>query len=315
MKMKLLKYGIVLSVVSSCLLVGCAKPQETATTTPTPTPEATKAPTPTPTFGEPEVVEMPEGIEGTYYEKIAGRGVMEVKKVNAQEVDITVDWSSSAFESSHWDIHAIYDPKNNRLVYEDVVKTDFVSKEDNTNETHEDYNDGKGYFEVGKGQLTWYDEKVEGEPSVFLTEEARATEMGLANPWIETEDLQEAIQFSGVKLDPPVDAALPEQMNFWKYRAMEGTIEVLYESVNDELIVRKSNNTQEEDISGDYNNYSKTWDLTLKGLTLQCSGDGESINKALFSAGDYRYSINMNPGAEGRGLTADQVNSLVNGMQ
>ena len=143
--------------------------------------------------------------------------------------------------------------------------------------------------------------------------------IGTPNPWTETENLEEAEKGSGIRFSAPVEAALPKkdegEMHFWKYRWMPGTIEAMYESVNDEMIVRVSTEAQGDELAGVYQNYSQTWDETLKGLTVHCKGDGENISVATFDVDNMHYSITFDPETEERGLTADELNSLVNGMQ
>lgn len=141
----------------------------------------------------------------------------------------------------------------------------------------------------------------------------------VVNDWKETEDLQEAVDGSGVSFNPPVEQAVPEGMKFKNYRYRAGTIEVRYADEKDAdeiiLVIRKSNTDSGEELLGDFNSYSKTWDLTLKGVVLHCKGDGSTANNAWFDSGDRHYGFLCNPGKEGKGLTPDQLNSLINGMQ
>ena len=132
--------------------------------------------------------------------------------------------------------------------------------------------------------------------------------------WTDTEDLDEAISISGVSFDPPVDEALPAGTVFFGYRARTGMIEANYSDENT-LTIRKSATTGGNDLIGDYSNYSRTWTQNVKGLNVDCRGDGTTANAVTYSTGSGYYSISFNMGDEGNGLTADQINSLVNGMQ
>ena len=96
---------------------------------------------------------------------------------------------------------------------------------------------------------------------------------------------------------------------------MEGTIEALYENVNDEMRIRVSMDMAGEELAGDYTSYSQNWDESIQGITVRCKGDGETINNALFDAEDLHYAILYNAGDEGYGLTADELNAIVTGMQ
>ena len=57
------------------------------------------------------------------------------------------------------------------------------------------------------------------------------------------------------------------------------------------------------------------WQISLKGVTVTCKGDGETINAATFGSNGANYAITCNTAQEGKGLTPDQINSLLNGMQ
>ena len=136
----------------------------------------------------------------------------------------------------------------------------------------------------------------------------------LVSDWTDTPEIDTAISISGVDFTPPAAQALPSGTTFFGYRAKTGMIEADYSDENT-LTIRKSSTTGGTDLIGDYSNYSKSWDVTVKGLTVNCRGDGSTVNAATFgSAGNY-FSISYNMGQEGRGLTVDQLNSLINGMQ
>lgn len=132
------------------------------------------------------------------------------------------------------------------------------------------------------------------------------------NEWTETGDLSAAVAASGVSFHPPIPEALPEGLTLDAYRSRPGVIEARYGG--GALQIRKSNTLSGMDLSGDLSVYSQTWDLTLKGLAVHCRGNGSAANEATFTAGTDSYSIVFHPGQEGQGLTADQINSLVNGM-
>ena len=143
--------------------------------------------------------------------------------------------------------------------------------------------------------------------------------VGMENPWKETKDLEEAVKGSGIEFDPPEENPVPDAENpiaFFEYMYMDGVISVLYEGVDDEMIVRKSNVYEgKEALAGDYNTYSKIWEENYKGLNVTCEGNGKLISCAYFSSGDMHYSVTFDPGEEDRGLTADQLGSIIMSMQ
>ena len=139
--------------------------------------------------------------------------------------------------------------------------------------------------------------------------------IGLPNPWTETESLEEAIRISGIAFDPPVAEALPEGMELFFYRAMPGTIEADYSNGKDELTIRVSMDENGYYLAGDYNTYSHEWQENVKGLTVDCLGDGKNANVAVFSTGDLAFSLGSACGREGAGISEDTLKSLIMGMQ
>ena len=136
----------------------------------------------------------------------------------------------------------------------------------------------------------------------------------MVSDWTDTADLDTAVSISGVVFSAPVDEALPAGTIFFGYRARSGMIEADYSDENT-LTIRKSFTTGGNDLIGDYTNYSKSWTQNVKGLTVNCRGDGNTANAVTFDSAGAHYSISYNMGNEGNGLTADQINSLINGMQ
>lgn len=139
--------------------------------------------------------------------------------------------------------------------------------------------------------------------------------IGLPNPWTETESLEEAIRISGIAFDPPAAEALPEGMELFFYRAMPGTIEADYSNGEDELTIRASMDENGYCLAGDYNTYSHEWQENIKGLKIDCLGDGKNANVAVFGAGDLAFALCSACGKEGAGISADTLKSLVMGMQ
>jgi len=172
-------------------------------------------------------------------------------------------------------------------------------------------NAGTLTYSAAADSLTWNDGRNTSGTFVRSVAPVNVTPTPAVNEWVETSDLNAAVAASGVSFSPPVTEALPNGLSLTTYRSRPGIIEARYGS---SLIIRKSNTVGGSELSGDYNTYSRTWDITLKGLGVHCRGDGTTVNEATFSAGGNYYSLSCNPGREGSGLTPDQINSLVNGM-
>ncbi len=133
----------------------------------------------------------------------------------------------------------------------------------------------------------------------------------IANPWGDTQSLSVAVESSEVDFTPPPETALPDDVELTTYRYMEGMIEALYSQTENEMLIRKSYSHEGTGLSGDYTKYSKTWDETVEDICIHCSGDGESINLAYFDKENGHFSILYNAGNEGKGLSKDQLKTLV----
>ena len=142
----------------------------------------------------------------------------------------------------------------------------------------------------------------------------------MPNPWSDVASAEEAAQGAGLS-----SFAIPEGANLSlgpidnvAYRCMDGIAEAQIEFPAVTLTIRKGIAVDGDDISGDYNEYANTWDTTLKGLTVTCFGNREGeATKTIWSANGFDYSINALGlgGDDDFGLSADDLNSLINGMQ
>ena len=135
------------------------------------------------------------------------------------------------------------------------------------------------------------------------------------NDWTAAVDLDAAVSISGVSFSGPSGAALPDGTSSTpSYRAKTGTLEANYSDANS-LIIRKSTITSGNDLIGDYTNYSKSWPIQVGANTVNCRGDGTTVNAATCNLPSGYISISYNMGKEGSGLTSDQVIELVDGIQ
>ncbi len=138
----------------------------------------------------------------------------------------------------------------------------------------------------------------------------------VVNDWMTTPELDLAVSGSGIEFTPPVEAALPgTNMTLTFYRCREGIIEACYaDEARNGLLIRKSSTISGDELSGDYNSYSNNWDQTVKKWIVHCKGDGKTINNACFTANE-NWSILYNVGQEGKGMTSDQLNALIQAMK
>jgi len=287
---------ILLALLLLAGLAGCAKEEEGSSDTR-------------------QLIEVPEELQGSYHEEIAGRGMLELGADH-----ISIDWNTSAFERNHIDFPAGYDAESGNIVYENAVMSRYTYTSETEFTSSEIYNDGSGYFETDEDRLIWHDDKAEGyDVVIFVRNEETQGDMDMINPWVYTEDIEQAIAVSAVTFNPPIEEALPEGFSLVTYAGnINGIISAEYESEDRILMIRKSDLYDGQVLSGDYNIYSENWQQVLKGLAIDCYGDGETINLAYFGTDNMHYTVSCLPKAdfqEGNGLTADEMNSLIMGMQ
>jgi len=112
-----------------------------------------------------------DGLIGTWAEKVAGRGVIEISK-GAEEgkYDVHIQWSSSAFEQAIWDMTAAASGEN-AITYGDckqVIRT-YESETKFTDEVM--YENGTGAFSLNSdNELLWRDYVEDaGGGTVFIS--------------------------------------------------------------------------------------------------------------------------------------------------
>lgn len=114
----------------------------------------------------------------------------------------------------------------------------------------------------------------------------------LPSPIADYETLAEAAQAVGFEL------AAPDALNGSDRRDVSTIsnelLQVIYRKGEDETArVRKAHGT--EDISGDYNIYAETVTHEIAGMDVTLKGDGETYALAVWSDGEYAYSLSTQP--------------------
>ena len=66
----------------------------------------------------------------------------------------------------------------------------------------------------------------------------------------------------------------------------------------------------EEPISGDYNEYASVISQELRGRSVTLKGDGKLIFLAIWTEGDYSYSVSVS-----NGMTSAAILDLVNALK
>jgi len=260
-----------------------------------------------------------------------GRATVLIGDDGDKGMTASVTWSSSAAETSEWNMSGTFDPETMQFEYHDCIRTDYVYKEngDVDSET-EVYVNGHGFMTFKEGDpltLTWQDDQEDvAADMVFEYAEIpeEEAETGMANPWSDAGSLAAAAEGAGLDgfdICEGSEISLGEVKGD-SYRYMDGMAEVKVEFPAVEMTIRKGSakyaDVGEGDISGDYTEYAHKWTQNIKGLEVTCYGNNEGdATKTIWQSGDTCYSIVV-AGLGGEtdfGLSADDLNSLINGIQ
>lgn len=101
------------------------------------------------------------------------------------------------------------------------------------------------------------------------------------------EELSEAVHFDVVDIDI---SKLPFEVSKRIYESYWGEMaEITYMGENEQLVYRKA--VGDEDISGDYNTYTKEKNLIIDDKTITLKGNGKKYNLAIWTYGKFSYSL------------------------
>jgi hypothetical protein len=106
-----------------------------------------------------EVTEIPD-FSGSWLDSVSQRCNMEIISQNDVYYEITIDWSSSASESTHWSFEGEYDASQGGIVYQNGSCYELDSS-GGTVHTSEMYTNGEGLIYIKDGKLYW-DDKTQG---------------------------------------------------------------------------------------------------------------------------------------------------------
>ena len=132
----------------------------------------------------------------------------------------------------------------------------------------------------------------------------------MANPFVDCETMADAEKVAGFSMEMPesidgyadsriqaVENDMVQAMYFEKDADFDGDQATLF--------IRKKAG-EEEDISGDYNQYSQTVSAEIDGHNVTLKGDDNLINVALWTADGYTYSIDTD-----KAITQEQMAEII----
>ena len=112
-----------------------------------------------------------DDMVGTWAEKFAGRGNIEIQKAAEEgKYDIKIHWSASAYQMAYWEMTAEVTGNGAELRYENA-KHSLLTWESEDKMTEEvQYTDGKGTFDLlSTYEVVWNDEiDHAGDDTVFI---------------------------------------------------------------------------------------------------------------------------------------------------
>ncbi len=119
-------------------------------------------------------------------------------------------------------------------------------------------------------------EPAEEEPSAYMP-----------NPFVDYDTLEAAEEAAKFELEAPDSVkGFPDKM----IQVMSGKmIQIMFLNGDDRLIIRKQ--AGDEDISGDYNEYSQVVSTDIDGRTVTLEGDNDLVHTATWTADGYSYAV------------------------
>lgn len=124
--------------------------------------------------------------------------------------------------------------------------------------------------------------------------------IGMPNPFVDCADMDTAAALSGFSFTVPESIAGYERTLI---QSIDGDLfQIFYENADGkELLLRKG--TGSDDISGDYNKYETVRTDEIAGKEVTLRGNGETVSGAVWTDGDYSYSVYAEDGIAESAMT------------
>lgn len=132
----------------------------------------------------------------------------------------------------------------------------------------------------------------------------------IPNPFTEYETLQEAKTAVGFKVMVPTK--IPEgYMQNGIYAVENNMVEIIYSNGVNQIRFRQGKGN--EDISGDYREYSEVNTTTINGVEVTTKGNNSQVNVAIWTNGDYAFSIAFD--SLEVGIENDKITEMISSIQ
>ncbi len=124
----------------------------------------------------------------------------------------------------------------------------------------------------------------------------------MPNPWSDYKSIKKAVKAAGL-----TSFSAPTRLGGKKIcllQAKKGLVEVGYGSKSENISFRKGAGT--DDVSGDHNEYTKTADVKINGMTVTLRGHKSKVYGAVWCDGTDSYSFYVK-----KGVSAKTMKKLV----
>lgn len=136
----------------------------------------------------------------------------------------------------------------------------------------------------------------DGSTSGGAASEEAGESTGMANPWVEYSNMEEACNAAGFSFNVPETVSSYVGLHFSVMN--NELIQVVYGEPDKGVTIRKAEGS--EDISGDYTTYSEEKEVDVNGIPVKMSGNDGTVSLAIWEKDGYSYSANVideeNPG-------------------
>ena len=129
---------------------------------------------------------------------------------------------------------------------------------------------------------------------------------GMANPWVEYSNMEEACNAAGFAFNVPETIGSYVGLSFSVMN--NELIQVVYGEPDKGVTIRKAAGS--EDISGDYNTYAEEKEVDVNGTTVKMSGNDGLISLAVWEKAGYSYSVTVTD-EENPGLSQEMMEEIV----
>lgn len=150
-------------------------------------------------------------------------------------------------------------------------------------------------------------EEVKKEKKSEKVSEKTTKTTTIANPFQDCESLEDAAKIAGFELSCPESVLESDSMLIQAIE--EDMIQVIYDK-NDEEVLRIRKSRSDDDITGDYNEYSEEVDQDINGISVHLKGENEKYSTVSWNVDEYQYCI-----LSSSGLSLDDISNLVNSIQ